>query len=100
MPSLNLTVPHPFTQEEAVSRLKQLMEAAKARNQGKLTDLVEEWKDSTLNFSFATFGFKVSGVVDVEPHQVKIQGTIPLAAAMFKGKIEQALKDELGRVLT
>ncbi len=99
MPSMNVTVPHPFTQDEATERLKKLLEFAKARNEGKVTDLVEEWTDHRLTFSFSTFGFKVSGSVDVEPHDVQVQGTIPFAAVMFKGKIEQAVKDELRRVL-
>jgi hypothetical protein len=100
MPSLNVTVPHPFSQEEATDRLKRLLEMAKARNEGKVSNLVEEWTGNQLKFGFSTFGFNVSGAMDVEPQAVKIQATIPIAAMMFKGKIEQTLRDELTRVLT
>ena len=75
------------------------MEFAKERNQGKVQDLVENWQGNNLNFSFKTYGFDVSGTVAVEPNAVRIDSKIPFAAMMFKGKIEQTLKDELAKLL-
>ncbi len=99
MPSLSVTVPHLSTQEAVVSRLKGLLEHAKQRNLDKVQNLVEQWSDNTLNFGFKTFGFDVSGTVAVEPQQVKVDAKLPFAAMMFKGKIEQALRDELTKAL-
>jgi len=99
MPSMSVTVPHSSTPEEVTARLKGLLEHAKARNQDKVQDLVETWNDNTLTFSFKTFGFNIGGTVVVEPQVVRIDGKLPFAAMMFKGKIEQTVRDELTRAL-
>jgi Putative polyhydroxyalkanoic acid system protein (PHA_gran_rgn) len=99
MPSMSVTVPHFSTQEDVVKRLKGLMELAKQRNQDKIQNLVEQWNENTLTYSFKSFGFDVGGTVAVEPDVVRVEGKLPFAAMMFKGKIEQALRDELTRAL-
>jgi hypothetical protein len=35
----------------------------------------------------------------VEPNEVKINGALPFAAMMFKGKIEQSVREELEKAL-
>ena len=52
-----------------------------------------------LNFGFTTFGFPIKGAIAVEPAEVKLDGDLPFAAMMFKGKIEQEFKDALTRLL-
>ncbi len=99
MPSMSVTVPHFSTQEDVTARLKGLLERAKERNQDKVQDLVEQWNDHTLTFSFKAYGFDVGGTVVVEPQTVRVEAKLPFAAMMFKGKIEQALRDELTRAL-
>ena len=99
MPSLSLSMPHSLGQEEALKRLKAAIEKAKARNQGKVTNLKEDWNDNRLDYSFTTFSFNIKGEVTVEPDQVKLNGSLPFAAMMFKGKIEQTVRDELGKLL-
>ncbi len=99
MPSVKLTVPHKLPQEEAVNRLKFFFEKLKHRYQNQLTELEEHWTDSALDFGFKTYGFRVAGRMSVEPEAVQFDGQIPLAAMMFKGKIEQTIRDELGKLL-
>ena len=99
MPSLSLSMPHSLGQEEALKRLKAAIEKAKARNQGKVTNLKEDWKDNRLDYSFTNFSFNIKGEVTVDPDQVKLNGSLPFAAMMFKGKIEQTVREELGKLL-
>ena len=99
MPSLSLAMPHSLGQEEALRRLQKAIEKAKARNEGKVTNLVENWIGNRLDYSFSTFGFNVKGDVTVEPGEVKLHGSLPFAAMMFKGKIEQTVREELGKIL-
>ena len=99
MPSVTVTVPHNSTPEEVTARLKRLMAKAMARNQDKVQNFVEEWSDTGLKFSFTTYGFNVGGTVAVDPTNVQVVGNLPFAAMMFKGKIEQGLKDELTKAL-
>lgn len=99
MPGMNISMPHTLGQEEALRRLQAALEKAKARNEGKVTNLQENWSGNRLDYSFSTFGFNVKGDVTVEPSEVKLNGTLPFAAMMFKGKIEQTVREELSRIL-
>jgi hypothetical protein len=100
MPSLKLTFPHQLGQEEAVARLKNLLTRVQEKYQAQVSDLHQAWNGNTLNFSFSTYGFKVSGDVIVQPTEVQLDGQIPIAAMMFKGKIESAIRDQLAKELT
>ena len=99
MPSLNLNSSHQLGQEEATNRLKTFFEKLKARHGDKVSNLKEEWQGNLLKYSFSTYGFNIKGDLSVEADAIKIKGELPFAAMMFKGKIEQAVKEELQRVL-
>ena len=99
MPGMSISMPHSLGQEEALRRLQAALEKAKARNEGKVTNLQETWSGNRLDYSFSTYGFNVKGDVTVEPSEVKLNGSLPFAAMMFKGKIEQTVRDELSRIL-
>ena len=99
MPSLTLTFPHQLGQPEAVARLKNLLTRVKEKYQDQVSDLKESWNENTLTFGFSTYGFKVTGDVVVEPSEVRLDGQIPFAAMMFKGKIENALRDIMEKEL-
>ena len=100
MPSAKLTIPHQLGQEEAAKRIRGFMEKVKQRYQNQVSDLAEQWTDDRLDFSFKTYGFNIKGQMHVEPAEVRFEAQIPLAAMMFKGKIEQTIRDEMTRVLT
>lgn len=100
MPKLSVTVPHTLGQDAATERLHGILEKMKERYQDKISDLHEDWQANVLHFSFKTFGFAVKGTMQVEPSDVKVDGDLPFAAMMFKGKIEQELKSTLSRWLT
>jgi hypothetical protein len=99
MPSLKLSFPHQLGQEEAVARLHNLLARVKNKYQDQVSDLKEQWNDNTLTFGFSTYGFKIAGDVIVLPSEVQLDGQIPFAAMMFKGKIETAIRDQLAKEL-
>lgn len=99
MPSLQLTFPHQLGQEEAVARLKNLLTRVQEKYQAQVSDLHQAWNGNTLAFSFSTYGFKVAGDVIVDPSEVRLDGQIPMAAMIFKGKIENAIRDQLAKEL-
>jgi hypothetical protein len=89
MPSLNLTVPHNHDKDTAIEKLKSFSAKIQERYGDQVSDLVETWDGPNLNFGFRAKGFKVSGNIEVEDEQVKLGGKLPLAAMMFKGRIEK-----------
>jgi hypothetical protein len=99
MPKLLLDIPHSLGQEEATRRLKEKFAAAQAEYQGQVSNFRQEWQDHTFSFGFHALGMAVSGTVAVEDAAVKLVTQLPLAAALFKGAIEQRLRQEVGKLL-
>lgn len=99
MPKLNLTIPHRLTQVEAASRIRGLLNDLKAQHADQLTDLKEEWDGHTGKFACSVMGFQVSGSLAIEPAQVAITGTLPLAAMLFKGPLESMIKTHAAELL-
>ena len=99
MPKLNLERPHDLGREEATRRLKDRFTFVQSNFQGRLTDVTEEWNDSTLTFGFKAMGMKVAGNVVVDESRVKVDARLPMAAIMFKGTVEQRVRQELDRLL-
>jgi putative polyhydroxyalkanoate system protein len=99
MPKISIAVPHALSQEDATTRLQGILEKIKERHASQVSDLQESWQGNVLNFAFKTFGFNVKGAMHVEPSQVRVEGDLPFAAMMFKGRIESEVKDTLARWL-
>jgi hypothetical protein len=99
MPKSTVSVNHSLGQERAIELLKRFLPRIRDKFQGQVSDLEESWTDNVLNFSFKTFGFKIEGKMDVAEDSVKLEQNLPLAAMMFKGKVEEAIRTELGKLL-
>ena len=100
MPRFSVQVDHQLDQSEAVSRLQALLEKIRARYQDQVSNLEESWTDNILDFKFTSYGFKVKGLLTAGESNVKIDGDLPFAAMMFKGRIEQTIRDELVKRLS
>jgi hypothetical protein len=99
MPSLTITTPHALGTEEATARLKTFFQKLKERHSDKMSNMQEQWQDNRLEYGFSTYGFNIKGDVVVEANEVKVNGALPFAAMMFKGKIEQTVREELEKLL-
>ncbi|MGD9646006.1 MAG: polyhydroxyalkanoic acid system family protein [Pirellulales bacterium] len=100
MPSLAVTVPHALEQQEAAERLRRLVEVVKSQYGSHLQELHEEWDGHTGSFRIAAMGMKSTGTVEVRASEVHIQGSLPFAAVIFRGKIEETIRQQLGRTLS
>ena len=100
MPSIEFTVPHTLEPDEVVLRLKAFLTKLRERNEPKFQVKSEEWTDRHLKSSFSSFGFAMDAEMQVEPRELKFHVKIPFAAIMFKGQIEQRLRDEMSKLLT
>jgi hypothetical protein len=88
MPKIDLSVPHKLAQEEAKSRISNLIADTRTRFAGQVSNLAESWNGHVDTFSFDAMGFSVSGKLDVQPAQLRIELNLPWAAYPFKGRIE------------
>ena len=99
MPRVIVETSHALGRQEAVRRLKEKFSAVSATHQDKVGDLHKEWNENTLSFGFRAAGMKIAGTVTVEDSEVKLAAKLPLAAIMFKGMIEERIREELGDLL-
>jgi hypothetical protein len=100
MPSFSTEVPHGLGQEETTFRLKTFLERVRERYKDQVSNLKGEWINNQLAFSFTTYGFAIQGTLLVESDLVKLNGSLPLAAAVFRGKIEESIRSEIEKVVT
>ncbi|MEN6451269.1 MAG: polyhydroxyalkanoic acid system family protein [Thermoguttaceae bacterium] len=99
MPKLTIDVPHSLTPDEAVQRLKQKFAEAKAEYGSRVNNLRDEWTDHTFDFSAEAVGMKVSGRIAVEPRNLRLEMSLPLAAMLFKRTIEDRIRQEVAGLL-
>jgi hypothetical protein len=99
MPALKMNFPHQLGRTTAQERLHTLLAKVKHRYGDQVSNLRESWSDNVLDFGFTTYGFGIQGNVTVEENEVRLDGQIPFAAMMFRGKIEQALRETMTKTL-
>ena len=99
MPSLEMSIPHQLSREEAKRRIQDLLPKMKADYGEQIRDLKEEWEGDTGKFSFTVMGFAVSGTLTVNDNSVDLDGNLPFAAAFFKGKIKSVIENKAQEIL-
>ena len=99
VPGLIVSVSHHLSQDEALRRIQAAVDQAKAQYSDKINDLRDTWKGYLGAFEVSGMGQKASGTVTVKPSDVTVQITLPLAASLFKSKIESGIRRELTRIL-
>ncbi|REJ66251.1 MAG: hypothetical protein DWQ31_15485 [Planctomycetota bacterium] len=99
MPSVSTSVPHQLSKAEAMERIKKFGVTLQEKYEGQFKDFDESWSDNLLNFAFKTMGMAFKGTVQVEEDEVKVDGNLPFAAMMFKGRIESEVRGALEKLL-
>lgn len=99
MPTMKVTVPHSLDPAEAARRIKNLVVDVKKQFADQVSDIKEDWSGNHGQFSFKAMGFEIAGTVDVNTKEVQIQGNLPFAASLFKGRIESAIQEKARKLL-
>lgn len=100
MSQLDISVPHQLPQEEALSRVKNLLAEVQEEQKHLIDDLSEEWDGNNAKFSFNAKGFSLDGTIQVNEKDVTIQGDLPFMLSFFKGKIEEVIKNKAAAILS
>jgi Putative polyhydroxyalkanoic acid system protein (PHA_gran_rgn) len=99
MSSLQIKIPHHLTQEEALARIKSLLVRIRQEQKDKISDVKEEWEGNSGSFQFKSFGQSLVGAINVNPSNVEINSKLPLTLSLFKGKIEEVIRDKAKELL-
>jgi hypothetical protein len=99
MASFSVSVPHALGQETARARVEQFLGTVQRDFAAHVSDVSGEWHDNRLAFRFVTSGLGISGSLVVEPASVEVSGPLPFVAVLFRGRIENQIRDELQKLL-
>ena len=91
MSALKLNIPHELSQEEALTRIKNLLTSLKEEQKDTISDVQENWQGNENNFSFKAKGFNLSGNIVVNGSDVQINSQLPFAVSFFKGAISDVI---------
>lgn len=99
MPGFSTEVSHSLGQEVAQQRLESFLQKIIERYKDQVSDISGEWVGNVLDFSMTTYGINIKGKVIVEEDKVRMDGELPFAAMMFKGKITNEIQEALQKAL-
>lgn len=99
MPSFQTEVRHELGKEAAKERLKQFVDHLRTRYKEQVSDVQGEWHDDLLDFRLTTYGIQINGKMVVFEDRVQVDGEVPFAAVMFKGKISDSIREGLEKAL-
>jgi hypothetical protein len=100
MASLKMNIPHHLPQQEALTRIKQMLGKLQQEQKDKISNIKEEWQGDTGNFEFSAQGFELSGIITVNLHSIDIDATLPFAVSLFKGKIKELIESKTKELLS
>jgi Putative polyhydroxyalkanoic acid system protein (PHA_gran_rgn) len=95
MPGIKISVSHQLGQEQALQRLRSIVQDLQKQFADKVSKVEEVWSESGARFSFEVMGFPVSGTLNVQTESVQLEGKIPLLAMPFKDKIETTIRKQM-----
>lgn len=100
MPKLKMELPHTLSLDEALRRVKGLLEDVRTKNAGEISNLHEDWNGNIDSFSVSTaLGFSVSGTIEVTKSTVKMSLDLPFIALPVRGRIETMIRERAERSL-
>jgi putative polyhydroxyalkanoate system protein len=99
MPKFEMKVDHQLGLDAAAERLKSEAEEAKKKFAAQLSDLSEKWEGNEAHFELKVMGMKISGQVTVNDSDISIDAKLPMAAVMFRGLVEQQIRERLEKIL-
>jgi len=100
MPSYSVSVQHTLGQHAARQRVESFLETVLRDYAQSISNVEGQWTENRLAFRFMTMGLHISGMLAVEEALVAVSGPLPLAAVLFRGRIEKQIRDELQRLLS
>jgi Putative polyhydroxyalkanoic acid system protein (PHA_gran_rgn) len=96
---LNISVPHNLQQDEVLRRLQWFIANARTQYADRIQGFQEAWNGNTVVLRVAGMGQQVEGTITINPSDVTVQSRLPFMATMFRGRIENGIREQLGRLL-
>jgi putative polyhydroxyalkanoate system protein len=99
MSKLDINIPHSLSADEALTRIKGLLQKLQNEQKDTVRDVSEHWEGNRGEFSFSAKGFNLSGKIRVEDNAVNINSDLPFTLSFFKGAIADVIRKQAGELL-
>ena len=96
---MQVTIPHTFTKQQALLRVKEALDRARPQLSEQATITEERWEGDTLHFAFSGQGQSISGTFAVKDTEFELYAKLPLMMKLFEKKIEAAIKEQAQKML-
>ena len=96
---MKVSIPHKFSQVEAITNVKKILQHSRAQMAAHLTDMKEEWNQNILTFEFTTQKQHISGTLEVKDRVFELYAKLPFTLRLFEGKIERMILEESKKLL-
>ena len=96
---MKISIPHKFSQVEAETRVKKVLNESRSKLAAHLTDVEEKWEGSTLHFAFTAQKQHISGTLEVKDKTFDLSAKLPLTLRLFEGRIEKMIQEQAGAML-
>lgn len=96
---MQVSIPHKFSQSEAVKRVKLALDHSRGQIQKEASDVKEEWHGNTLHFGFTAQKQRIEGTLEIGEKSFELNAKLPLMLRIFEGRIEKMIKDEVGKLM-
>jgi len=94
-----MLLPHALGSAEALARMQQFVTRLATQYAHHISHAEQRWEGNVGHFELHLMGFPVSAVVTVGEADVRMEGTMPWAAALFRGRIEETIRREVAALL-
>lgn len=95
---MHVEIPHHFSRKDALTRVKMALNQSRAQVLQHAPDMKTDWDGDTLKFSATIQGKFIEGTLAVEEKQFVIDAKLPLLWRIFEGRIEKAIKEQVGQL--
>jgi hypothetical protein len=92
-------VEHQLGAAAAQSRLQDFITQMKTQYADTIDSMEGTWNDNDLTFELTAMGMQVSGTLTVSDDVIEIQGTMPFALSLMRGRMEKTMEQELRKLL-
>ena len=92
-------VEHQLDSATAQSRLQDFITQMTIKQNDSIDSMEGTWNGNNLTFELTVMGMKVSGTLTVSDDVIEIQGTMPFALSLMRGRMEKTMEQELRKLL-
>ena len=98
MPKVTVSVPHNSGDpQEIIAKSKPAIEKTVKDFEGHNLEI--EWADTSADFTFKSLGFNIKGRLFADEENVTVEVDLPIAALIFKDRVQKAVTKNLTRSL-